>query len=242
MATSTSPRPAGRLGIGEVLRRLRSDFPDVSISKIRFLEAEGLIEPQRTASGYRKFSYADVEQLRYVLSAQRDQYLPLKVIREHLDVMARGMQPPLTSGGAPQAPRPAPASGPGGTSEPTPALRMSRTELLANSGLTDGQLAQLHDYGLVHPDPDTGHYDEVALTISTSVASLARFGLEPRHLRSFKTAADREMSLIDQALSPLLRTRGQDLDPGAERTREELADVALELHAALVRQAVRTPR
>ena len=120
MAPSGPARPAGRMSIGEVLRRLRDDFPDVSISKIRFLEAEGLIEPQRTASGYRKFSQADLEQLRYVLTAQRDHYLPLKVIREHLDAMARGLEPPAAAGEAPRAPRVAPVSVERGAREARP--------------------------------------------------------------------------------------------------------------------------
>ena len=93
------------MSIGEVLNRLRPDFPDVSISKIRFLEAEGLVEPERTPSGYRKFSLSDLERLRYILTQQRDRYYPLKVIREHLDAMERGLEPPTAAGEAARAPR-----------------------------------------------------------------------------------------------------------------------------------------
>src|SRR3954454_12351362 len=98
------PASRARMSIGEVLEQLRPDFPGLNISKIRFLESEGLVEPARTPSGYRKFSHRDVERLRYVLSAQRDQYLPLRVIREHLDAMDRGLDPPDSPGGHPRVP------------------------------------------------------------------------------------------------------------------------------------------
>ena len=141
------------LSIGEVLNRLRGDFADITISKIRFLESEGLIEPQRTPSGYRKFTSSDLERLRYVLIAQRDQYLPLKVIKENLDAIDRGLQPAAV-GGVP-APRPniglatidgemAPSAF-GEVSE----MRLSREELLKNSGLAEDQLVELEGYGLI---------------------------------------------------------------------------------------------
>lgn len=246
MSSSSPARPAGRMSIGEVLRRLRDEFPDVSISKIRFLETEGLIEPQRTASGYRKFSYADLEQLRYVLAAQRDHYLPLKVIREHLDAIARGLEPPEAAGQPPRAPRLAVA--PDGMTDGTAAspqhvdLRMSRDELLANSGLTGEQLAQLLDYGLVQPRPGTEHYDNDALTIATTVASLALHGLEPRHLRVFKTAVDREVGLIDQVVAPVARQRDGDAAGRAARLREDLIGLAARLHETLVATALRQQR
>ncbi len=191
MSSNVTARPLGRMGIGEVLRRLRDEFPDVSISKIRFLEAEGLVEPQRSPSGYRKFSHADVDRLRYVLAAQRDHYLPLRVIKEHLDAIARGLEPPAAAGESPRAPD---ADDIASRTRPVQAateIQLSRTELLANSGLADSQLADLQEYGLVQPSPDGDHYDRVALTIASTAAALARHGLEPRHLRTFKTAADR---------------------------------------------------
>ncbi len=241
MSTSTSERPSGRLGIGEVLRRLRPDFPDVSISKIRFLEAEGLVAPARTASGYRKFSYADLEQLRYVLAAQRDHYLPLRVIRSHLDAMSRGLEPPSMAGSAPRAPR-VDSAPDADASARRRALRLSRDELLSNSGLTDEQLAQLHDYGLVRPQPGTDHYGSGALSVATAVASLSKHGLEPRHLRAFKTAAEREVSLIDQVVAPAVRSRNGDAEVRAEELRSELGSLAVQLHTALVRQALASPR
>ena len=135
LAMRQSASSRARLSIGEVLGQLRGDFPGLNISKIRFLEAEGLIEPERTPSGYRKFSHQDVERLRYVLTCQREHYLPLKVIREHLDAIDRGLEPPALNGGSgPQVPRvvlagdgyPSPESFAADASE----LRLSRSELL----------------------------------------------------------------------------------------------------------------
>jgi DNA-binding transcriptional MerR regulator len=229
------------MSIGEVLRRLRDEFPDVSISKIRFLESEGLVEPQRSPSGYRKFSHADVEQLRYVLAAQRDHYLPLRVIKEHLDAIARGLEPPSAAGESPRVPLP--RSEPAGAGSATAAaaeIRLSRSELLANSGLTEGELADLQHYGLVQPVDGGEHYDRVALTIASTAASLARHGLEPRHLRTFKTAADREAGLIDQVAAPLARQRDGDAAARAESVRAELTALSGQLHDALVRLALKT--
>ena len=191
MPSRPPARPVGRMSIGEVLRRLREEFPDVSISKIRFLEAEGLVEPERTASGYRKFSNTDLERLRYVLGAQRDRYLPLRVIREHLDAMSRGLEPPTSAGEAPRAPVPTLVGPDAEATAPLPSLRLSREELLANSGLSESQLAELDAFGLVRAQPGSGQYDAAGLAIATVAAAMAGHGLEPRHLRVFKTAAGR---------------------------------------------------
>jgi len=229
------------MGIGEVLRRLRAEFPDVSISKIRFLESAGLVEPQRSPSGYRKFSHADVAQLRYVLAAQRDHYLPLRVIKEHLDAIARGLEPPTVAGESPRAPE---AVDDDPTSRPLRGakrrLRLSRSELLANSGLTESQLADLQQYGLVRPLDDSEHFDQVALTIASTVASLSRHGLEPRHLRLVKTAADREAGLIEQVAEPLARQRDDGAAARADTVRAELVKLTGQLHDALVTLALRT--
>jgi DNA-binding transcriptional MerR regulator len=241
MSSKVTARPAGRMSIGEVLRRLRDEFPDVSISKIRFLEAEGLVEPQRSPSGYRKFSHADVEQLRYVLAAQRDHYLPLRVIKEHLDAIARGLEPPSVAGESPRAPLVEPTTeGGGGPFSSAGEIRLSRAELLANSGLSDSQLTDLQEYGLVRTSEGDEHYDRVALTIASTVASLSRHGLEPRHLRSFKTAADREAGLIEQVAAPVARQRSDDAAARAESVRAELTTLAARLHDALVTLALRS--
>jgi len=223
------------LSIGEVLNRLRGDFADITISKIRFLESEGLIEPQRTPSGYRKFTSSDLERLRYVLLAQRDQYLPLKVIKDNLDAIDRGLQPAATAGVA----RPniglatidgemAPSTF-GEVSE----MRLTREELLKNSGLAEEHLVELEGYGLIAPRGR--HYDGDALAIAKAVTEMGGFGIEARHLRSFKSAADREIGLIEQVITPLTRQKSPESKARAEEVRKEIASLSIRLHAALVR-------
>lgn len=230
----------GLLGIGDVLARLRGDFPDVTISKIRFLETEGLVKPSRTASGYRKFTLADVERLRYILSAQRDHYLPLKVIGEHLDALDRGLEPPIAMGG-PRAPRalvsidglPEPeafAKEPGD-------IRFTRAEVLGESGLAEELFERLLDAGLIAP-VHADLYDADALAVADAVAGMAAFGFDARHLRSFKSAADREAGLVEQVVAPLLGHRDPDARARAGETARELAAQSVRLHAALVRSAL----
>lgn len=228
------------LSIGAVLAFLRDDFPEVTISKIRFLEAEGLVEPQRTPSGYRKFSPADVERLAYVLRMQRDHYLPLRVIREHLDAIERGESPPAL---------PAADARPGPLEEAdrelvagaeSPAgVRLGRAELLAAAEAGERQLAEWESYGLVAAGPDGG-YDGEALQVARLVAELGRYGLEPRHLRAMKAAADREIALVEQVVAPLRRHRNPQTRAHAEATARELATLSVRLHAAMVQAGLRT--
>ncbi|MGW5425343.1 transcriptional regulator FtsR [Streptomyces sp. NPDC003943] len=230
----TAAAGEGLVSIGTVLSRLRDEFPEVTISKIRFLEAEGLVEPQRTASGYRKFSPRDVERLARILRMQRDHYLPLKVIREHLDALERGEQIKL------------PAPGPqrdllDGATEadgdrPT-AARVGRAELLAAAEVTEAELAEWESYGLI-AQVAGGGYDAEAVTVARLVADLGRFGLEPRHLRAVKAAADREAGLVEQMVAPLRRHRNPQTRAHAEATARELAGLAVRLHAALVQTAL----
>lgn len=234
---------AGRafLSIGAVLAQLRPDFPDVSVSKIRFLEAEGLVLPERTASGYRKFSRKDVDRLRYVLTAQREQYLPLRVIKQHLDALDRGLEAPA-SGGRPRIPGAALAGGLPGPEAFGPdgsEIRLSRAELLEASGLDAGQLSDLEQFGLVGPRPGADHYDGNALVIAKTVSELARFGIGARHLRAFKLAADREVGLVEQVVSPLVRQRSSESRARAEAMAGQLAALSVRLHATLVRAALR---
>ncbi|MGZ4476271.1 MAG: transcriptional regulator FtsR [Nocardioides sp.] len=231
------------MSIGEVLSQLRPDFPGLNISKIRFLEAEGLIEPERTQSGYRKFSHADVERLRYVLTAQREHYLPLKVIREHLDAIDRGLEPPEINGAGPQVPRvvlagdgyPTPDSFGPETSE----LRVSRAELLATCEIDEALLEQLEAYGLVKRRTGSAPYDGDALVIAKTAGELASFGLEPRHLRAFKTAADREVGLVEQVVSPMQRSREAGAAARAEDATKQIASLSVRLHAVLVKSGLR---
>ncbi|NBM19468.1 MerR family transcriptional regulator [Streptomyces sp. GC420] len=238
-AGSGTAAPGGRLvSIGSVLAQLREEFPEVTISKIRFLEAEGLVEPQRTPSGYRKFSPRDVERLSQVLRMQRDHYLPLKVIREHLDALERGEDVRLPS----PASAPQPLDGVLGVAEaeerrPT-AARVGREELLAAAEVDSGELDEWESYGLITRDED-GAYDAEAVTVARLVSELGGFGLEPRHLRAMKASAEREAGLVEQVVAPLRRHRNPQTRARAEATTRELATLTVRLHAALVQTALR---
>jgi DNA-binding transcriptional MerR regulator len=227
------------LSIGEVLGQLRPDFADITISKIRFLEAEGLVEPERTSSGYRKFSREDVARLRYVLSAQRDHYLPLRVIKEHLDAIDRGLEPPEMNGTGPKVPRALVAAeglpGPDSFLPDVSEVRLSKRELLDAAGLEPERLETLEQYGLLAPIPGTSHYDGNALVVAKTVAEMARFGIEARHLRPFKAAAEREIGLVEQVVMPLVRQRNPEARARADEVTRELAALSVKLHASLVR-------
>jgi DNA-binding transcriptional MerR regulator len=227
------------MSIGEVLTVLRPEFPDVTISKIRFLEEQGLVEPDRTPSGYRKFTHQDIDRLRFVLSVQRDHYLPLRVIREHLEALDRGLDPTPLPGRPPRVPRlvdTAPATperfGPG------PQLRLTRGELLAAAEADVDLLEALESYGLVSAHRGTNVYDEEALVVTKAAVQLAGFGIEPRHLRAFRSAADREAGLVEQVGAPLRRQRGPEAAARAEEVTREVAALCVQLHAALVKAAL----
>ncbi|MFW0796853.1 MerR family transcriptional regulator [Gordonia sp. CPCC 205515] len=224
------------MSIGSVLALLREDFPDVTISKIRFLEAEGLITPERAPSGYRRFSSADVERLRFVLTAQRDRYLPLKVIKEQLDSIDSG------DGGA----------GAGGTrlissarSAVAPATdfgtrggRVSREALIERTGVDSAFVVELQRNGLLIPGP-AGFFDEDAVRLVEAAAALANYGVETRHLRAFKVSADREAGLVAQIASPIAKGKGTGARDRAEELVREIAALSVTLHTQLVKAAVR---
>ncbi|GGN53094.1 MerR family transcriptional regulator [Streptomyces kronopolitis] len=232
-AASSDGKP---VSIGTVLTRLREEFPEVTISKIRFLEAEGLVEPTRTPSGYRKFKPADVERLANVLRMQRDHYLPLKVIREHLDALERGEQVPLPAPATPTRDLVEGVSEPG-AERPT-AVRIGRAELLAAAEVDEATLADWESYGLIVSHAEGG-YDIEAVTVAKLVADLGRFGLEPRHLRAVKAGAEREAGLVEQVVAPLRRHRNPQTRAHAEATARELATLSVRLHAALLQTALR---
>lgn len=236
------PSSPASLSIGQVLERLRPEFPDVSISKIRFLEAEGLITPARRDSGYRSFAPRDVERLRYILTAQRDRFWPLKVIRESLDALDRGLQPSDPGGAARTSPSvPEPAGDPSlPTAEDlrsTSDLRLTPTELRQASGLDGAAYSSLQTFGLLTVDAE-GYHREHDLTVARHAASLATYGIEARHLRLFRVAADREIGLVQQVLEPVRRraARGADVDPAA--TQADVLAHAVALHVALVRAGI----
>ena len=197
------------VSIGQVLDELRVEFPDISPSKIRFLEAEGLIQPLRSSSGYRRFAVADIERLRFILTAQRDEYLPLRVIKERLDVVDG-------------------VAADGGVGAP-PSVSMTRSELLSAAKAAEELLAELEDYGLVRR---ARAYGTQALSVVRAAVQLAEYGIQPRHLRAIKAAAEREVSLVEQAVAPLARQKGSR-EP-ALLAAHDIAGHIARLHATLV--------
>jgi DNA-binding transcriptional MerR regulator len=247
-AAAATSRGEVLMSIGEVLAHLRGEFPDTTISKLRFLEAEGLVEPKRTPSGYRKYSWADVTRLRYVLTAQRDHYLPLRVIRDQLAALDEGASAPAAAAGA-GAGRIRPGLAVVGAVADTdpewtaaavePAEpRLSRSELLARSGLAETALDTLEQFGLVAPR-NGGGYDADALEVAAAAAALAQYGLEPRHLRAYRAAADREIGLFGQLVAPMARQGGPTARARAAEAFQELAELTQRLQAALVRAGLR---
>ncbi|MFC7310525.1 MerR family transcriptional regulator [Streptomyces monticola] len=234
--SGTATADSRLVSIGTVLNLLRDEFPEVTISKIRFLESEGLIEPQRTPSGYRKFSPEDVERLAQVLRMQRDHYLPLKVIREHLDALARGEQAQLPSVG----PQRGPEDGPDALSDVAAhtAALVGRAELLAAAEVGEEDLEEWESYGLITPAAE-GAYDIEAVQVAKIVAQLGSFGIEPRHLRAMRASAEREAGLVDQVVAPLRRHRNPQTRAHAEARTKELATLTVRLHSALVQTALR---
>lgn len=253
------------MSIGEVLAQLRADFPDTTISKLRFLEAEGLVQPRRTPSGYRKYSPDDLARLRYVLTAQRDYYLPLRVIREQLAAADRGEPCDATEylGGTGRSSPGERADGDprGGSSERvTPAMLrpsltavgdqpvarehretdgwLTRTEVLARTGLDEALLRELEQYGLVTAR-NGGRYDADALEVASAAAQLAEYGVQPRHLRAYRAAADREIGLFGQLIAPMARQSGPAARARAAEAVRELTGLTERIHAALVRAGLR---
>jgi DNA-binding transcriptional MerR regulator len=224
------------MSIGAVLGELRAEFPDVTISKIRFLESEGLVRPGRTPSGYRQFASADVERLRFVLRAQRDQYLPLKVIKEQLAAADRGVSPGPRAVVQPAQPEPAQPE----SVLPEPAQRrLTRQDILDATGADSAALAKLEEFGLVKPGPD-GLYESADAEIGVVVKAMAQFGIEPRHLRAFRTSADREVGLIEQIVTPMYRQQHDDQARGrADEALAELASLSVALHTLLVKSGLR---
>jgi DNA-binding transcriptional MerR regulator len=230
------------MSIGAVLDLLRPDFPDVTISKIRFLEAEGLVTPERTASGYRRFTAYDCARLRFILTAQRDQYLPLKVIKAQLDALPDGELP--QSGSAYAIPRLVPVTGAvtdaaGGQGGVAPTqVRLSREDLRARSGVDDELITALVKAGVIKTGPG-GFFDEHSVLIAQCARALAEYGVEPRHLRAFRSAADRQSDLIAQIAGPVVKADKAGARDRADDLAREVAALAITLHTSLIKSAVR---
>jgi DNA-binding transcriptional MerR regulator len=296
------------LSIGEVLQLLQDEFPDVTISKIRFLESQGLIDPERTPSGYRKFYDPDIDRLKFILREQKDSYLPLKVIKGRLDAgegtgpVLRPLPPagaidgegasggdtpgpaelavsagaagasaadaPLAATAEPVAPasdgvasgdRPseaapghagegtagagASASRPAGGDEPElmPSSSLTFEELVTASGLTPPQLREVERYGLVvgRPVGRTTYYDDESLVIARLVAGFLRYGIEPRHVRMYRTAAEREAGVFEQVIVPLVKQRNPQARAQALASLSELTQLGTGMRDAMMRQALR---
>lgn len=242
-ASSSGASSSETISIGELRAALLPDFPEITISKIRYLEDAGLIQPARTASAYRKFSHDDLARVRYVLSQQRDNYLPLKVIKENLDAMDRGLEID-ESANRPRVPVLSMARDPDGlpTAEQfgrgSRSVRLTRAELLHESGLSEQLLASMEQYGVLTAERN-GHFDADALDIAKAVAQMAEFGIEARHLRPFRIAAEREVGLFAQVVTPMMRHRTPEARGRAEETIRELAALSVRVHASMVRSGLR---
>jgi DNA-binding transcriptional MerR regulator len=218
--TSTARQPSRErlLRIGEVVRRLSEEFPDISISKIRYLEDEGLVTPSRTQGGYRLFSAEDVDRLEVILRLQRDEFLPLRVIRDELDAP-----------GAKERKRRRPTAL-GATEE-----EIDLGELCSRAGINRELAKELDDFGLIS-SRGTGadkRYPESDVDVAATCAQLARYGVDPRHLRTFRTAAGRQASLLEQLVAASLRARSPERRSQGLRDLQQLAELAGELSSLI---------
>jgi DNA-binding transcriptional MerR regulator len=236
------------LSIGEVLDNLKADFPDASISKIRFLESEGLISPERTPSGYRKFYEADLERLRLVLSLQRDHFLPLRVIKERLRVgdldggSPTGLSSPIglprAGGNGHAGGEQGPVSDPGGGGAVS-SVQLDRGELTAATGLTDEQLKGLEEFGILSgAEP----YDENDLVVGKAAKRFFDFGVEARHLRMYRQFAEREAAFFEQIVAPGARRNDPGAREEATRSVDELAGLSRQMKEAALRSSLRAIR
>jgi DNA-binding transcriptional MerR regulator len=227
MAEAEEFSDEGLLSIGELINDLREEFPDVSISKVRFLESQGLLAPARSDGGYRLFDISDVDRLRFILRQQRDHFLPLKVIKSKLTLWERGeevddSEPPVRTGLLDHR------------SEP-----LTETELVRRSGLDEEQLAALVSHGLLEAPVDAV-YPAEALVVASEARRLFAQGLEPRHLRAVKHAAEREADVIAQLGAPLLRIRSAEGREQARNVVEATGESMIALHRALLAAELRT--
>jgi DNA-binding transcriptional MerR regulator len=220
--------------IGEVLVSVKTEFPDITISKIRFLEAEGLIQPERTPSGYRKFYDKDVDRLKHILRMQRDEYLPLKVIKERL----------LKAEAGPEDAVEEPAEESGGDDEiasPPTGLQMSIDEMAAATGIEKERIRELESFGLVcsHGPEGARYYDGDDYVVLSIVRDFFHYGIEPRHLTMYKHFGEREAAFFESIVMPHLRQRNPEARRQATTALTDLAKASRKLKAALLRNNLR---
>jgi DNA-binding transcriptional MerR regulator len=223
-AAETAPAREKLLTIGAVCRRLQREFPDISISKIRYLEDRGLLTPRRTQGGYRKFSEDDVDRLETILRLQRDEFLPLDVIRQELATGAGTQRKRRRAAGLAAAEE-----------------ELDLDDLCERAGITREQARALEEYGLLDPRQQGGErwYGETDAEIAAACARLERYGIAPRHLRTFRTAADREAALLEALVAPALRSRNPERRRAAVEDLQELGESAQELSRLLFRRDLR---
>ena len=222
-AQARAPGATSLLSIGQVLARLTPEFPDLTPSKLRFLEEQRLVSPARTESGYRKFCAGDLDRLRLVLSMQRDHYLPLKVIRGYLDDLDAGLSPTLPGGVTP------------GPSMLSTVRRLDRDELLREAGASATLLHDAVSASIILP---AEFYGDDALSVLKALVDLQRSGIEPRHLRGFRGAAERELGLIESALVPLSRRKDASSRAKAAEMAVEIAGQLEVIRGSLIRSAL----
>ena len=225
-AAARLPAPAPLLSIGQVLARLTPEFPDLTPSKLRFLEEQKLVSPARTESGYRKFCAADVDRLRLILSMQRDHYLPLKVIREYLHDVDAGRTPEFPGAGVAAGPRPSMLS---------QERRFNREELLREAGASPMLLNDAVSASVIVP---AEVYGDDTLAVLRALVELQRCGIEPRHLRGFRAATERELGLIESALAPLARRRDASSKAAVAERAKEIANQLEVVRGSLIRSAL----
>lgn len=215
--------------IGDVIKQLQIDFPDVRVSKIRFLEAEGLINPKRSKSGYRRFSPEDISRIRYILGLQRDEFLPLKVIRERLTAMDTGNVSTIP------VPRDSVAGAVTAEQFRAPQIRrLTRADVCLRSGADDDFLGVLVRMDMVAPDT-AGFFSIDDVDVVRIAAKLGEFGIDSRHLRSLVTMAGRQSDLISRVAAPVAHRRDENAKERATELRREVGALVVSLHAALVK-------
>lgn len=222
-AKAFTARAVKLFNIGQVLNVLNPSFPDLTPSKLRFLEEQGLVTPQRTPSGYRKFTDQDIERIQIILELQRDQYLPLKVIRNYLADLDDGKQPIL----------------PGGSVNPqhqrlTRVKKLSRIELIAETAITDNLIAEAQDVSLISEEP----FDNSDLEIARAIVHLQRFGIQPRHLRGIKASAEREIGIIEGVVAPVLSKNDTASRSRAAHYAAEIENQFSSIRAELIRSVI----
>ena len=229
---TASDSTARLLSIGEVLNELRGEFDDISVSKIRFLESSGLVTPARTASGYRKFSLVDLDHLRYILRVQRDHFLPLRVIREHIDAMNRGLEPPALTNVAPTMPRALVSTDTLASNAKPKSVKLAKGELARECDVPVELVDELIEYGLLS---NSEFFVATDVAVVASAKELASFGLTARHLKTVATAAAREVDLIAPIAKSQRTAKNANSRAEVEETAIAIGNLLSGLHHNLVR-------